>query len=521
MVVDPDGSSHDVPLQMGEMTIGRDPGNHIALVGRGVSRKHARLVCTDRHLRVDDLGSRYGTRVNGEQLGGEPGAGGPARAATRVLQVGDVISIGVFSIELKSLDMASTMRVRLVQAEPANARTLVESADGTGLRRAVEQALAHDRLDTDRGGMAVRALELLFRASELLSSTQSVDMLLDRVLDLAIAETGADVAVALLWDESEVESVLSPRAWRAAGGETGEIQVSRTVVERVAFERQAIAADVALDPRLASSRSMAGMGVRAVAATPLMAGDDLFGVLYMHRMTGSFDGAAYEVMAVLGRLIGASIERAHGRALERFHPPEVAAELAKRSGSHVAPAEGRATVLAVELGNFEGLSERTEAPALLKFLSGFYELVHAVVMASGGTLVSFADGRALALYGVPRSQGKDAAQAAQAALLLKDRFEAWVGTHKGLGVRPHLRVALDTGRILATPIGPDAHLTYSAIGAAVTTAKALALRSPDTLLLTDRTFAELDPEAFHVLTVDRAYGSGEVIVYELVSRIEA
>ena len=35
LIVDPDGSSHEVPLQAGEMNIGRDPGNHIALVGRG------------------------------------------------------------------------------------------------------------------------------------------------------------------------------------------------------------------------------------------------------------------------------------------------------------------------------------------------------------------------------------------------------------------------------------------------------------------------------------------------------
>lgn len=72
-----------VPLDISELTFGRDPGCDVRLGDDGVSRRHARLVAQpDGAWRLEDLGSTNGTSVNGEPI------------ERRVLQEGDRILLG-------------------------------------------------------------------------------------------------------------------------------------------------------------------------------------------------------------------------------------------------------------------------------------------------------------------------------------------------------------------------------------------------------------------------------------------
>jgi hypothetical protein len=60
------GRTYIVPP--GETTVGRSPDNDIVLDSPDVSRRHARLECTPNGVRVLDLNSTNGTRVNGEPV---------------------------------------------------------------------------------------------------------------------------------------------------------------------------------------------------------------------------------------------------------------------------------------------------------------------------------------------------------------------------------------------------------------------------------------------------------------------
>lgn len=52
----------------GTTSVGRAPENDIVIDSPDVSRRHARLECTDRGVRVHDLNSTNGARVNGEAV---------------------------------------------------------------------------------------------------------------------------------------------------------------------------------------------------------------------------------------------------------------------------------------------------------------------------------------------------------------------------------------------------------------------------------------------------------------------
>jgi hypothetical protein len=71
------------PLEAGELTIGRDAGNGVAINDAEVSRKHAQLNLHGSAYVIQDLGSTNGTFVNGQRV-----------TATQVLNPGDTVSFG-------------------------------------------------------------------------------------------------------------------------------------------------------------------------------------------------------------------------------------------------------------------------------------------------------------------------------------------------------------------------------------------------------------------------------------------
>jgi FHA domain len=84
------GEAFDVPP--GRTIIGRKPGAAIRLTEASVSREHAALIRTGEQVMLVDLGSKNGTRVNGELIG-----------APHQLHDGDTVLVG--SVELRFRNM--------------------------------------------------------------------------------------------------------------------------------------------------------------------------------------------------------------------------------------------------------------------------------------------------------------------------------------------------------------------------------------------------------------------------------
>jgi len=77
----------EIALGEGENVLGRDPDVAVWIDLNSVSRHHARVVVADGAARLEDLGSRNGTLVNGERVD-----------APRILANGDRIKIGAASL---------------------------------------------------------------------------------------------------------------------------------------------------------------------------------------------------------------------------------------------------------------------------------------------------------------------------------------------------------------------------------------------------------------------------------------
>lgn len=104
-------------LLTGDLILGRDDSCNVIIQNRQVSRYHARLVNLQQGIQLEDLGSKNGTHVNGQELS-EP----------VMLQDGDVIQIA-FAQQFIFLSSDSTLPLESPLGEPG------ESALGSRLLR--------------------------------------------------------------------------------------------------------------------------------------------------------------------------------------------------------------------------------------------------------------------------------------------------------------------------------------------------------------------------------------------------
>jgi two-component system, NtrC family, response regulator AtoC len=88
--------TREYPLAAGEHVIGADRGAALCLESLSVSRRHARITVTADGARVEDLGSRTGTFVNGQAL-----------LRTRRLHSGDRLTIGDVEVVYHAVSLAS------------------------------------------------------------------------------------------------------------------------------------------------------------------------------------------------------------------------------------------------------------------------------------------------------------------------------------------------------------------------------------------------------------------------------
>jgi pSer/pThr/pTyr-binding forkhead associated (FHA) protein len=93
----------NVPVNGGPITIGRSPGNSIAIDNLSVSTHHAQIEVQEGRLVLDDPGSLNGTFLNGQRV----------KRAT--LKDGDVISIGKHSIYVDETDRTELPRVAVAR----------------------------------------------------------------------------------------------------------------------------------------------------------------------------------------------------------------------------------------------------------------------------------------------------------------------------------------------------------------------------------------------------------------------
>ena len=255
-----------IPLSEGEVTIGREASNGIAVVDPSVSRKHCVLSAQDGRFRVRDLDSRNGTLVNGTGV------------EEHWLQHGDEIAAGdssfVFLIEEEDLIQADG-RVEFEDVQATAETTILHPRDVVYLQpdRLLRELPATSRV--------ARNLNALLKISRIVHAIRDLNDLQGQLLDLIFEVVPASRGAILLADR-EGHQFNSMFARMRQSGNAPFVKVSRTVARQVLEQGIAmLGSDVPGSDELREVESLAASQVRSLLCVPLTVFQRVIGCIYL------------------------------------------------------------------------------------------------------------------------------------------------------------------------------------------------------------------------------------------------
>lgn len=516
-------TTYDLPE--GETSLGRADENDIVLSGDLVSRKHARIKVKGDHLTVEDLGSRNGSKVNGQPL-----------TTVVDLKAGDTVNVGENTLSIRrpaKVENAATEMVDLgaggvrrfgVEGEDiAQAVMIAKNVRESVVLQALDNILPFDHpppspLLDDReqpGGTAASGpaigyenLVVLYKTAEALAKARTLPGFLEETLDRLISRMAATTAVVLLRHHS---GVMVPAAVRHRGKlEKGEVPVSDAIISEALTKGAAlVVGDVREDRRFNTRESVLMYGVDQVICVPIGEKEPFGGVLYLNRKMG--DSGSLEPLldlaAAVAHLIAAGVakfqtasggrdeERLRG-LYERFLPPEIlerrVEDLVRAGGSALGTLEEKTvTVLVADIAGFSAVLPKLAPEVVKEILTDLYQRATGVIFSFGGTVDKFLGDGVVALFGAPYNRGDDALRAVRCALAMR---ADWARAMAKLapGTRCELKIGLHTGKVLAGALGSESRLDYTAVGEAVNVAAWLCgSGQPAQILITGKTLATI------------------------------
>ncbi|MEM7681167.1 MAG: SpoIIE family protein phosphatase [Planctomycetota bacterium] len=310
----------DIPLRSGKtVSLGRQAGCDVRLVDAAVSRRHAELRpdAQGPGWRLEDLGSRHGTLLNGEPA--PPGAALP-------LEPGDRVEVRPWVFVVEGASDPVDMVTHVVAPS--------EDAYDVGPRLTPLEA----RSAPDLSG---RRLEALLSCAEKLEAASDLRSLADAVAEAAVQASGYPNAAVLR--PADADGRVEVLAARGAIAQGDPLDAGRAI-SRSALRAAEAGKAVSLGPDAPDSEmhSMVRLGIEDLVCVPLTPGGSIAGYLYLDRRSDEPSGAgssatdspgkAFAIgLAKVASLAWSGLQRlTMQRRLDRLHAEMEAAALAQR-----------------------------------------------------------------------------------------------------------------------------------------------------------------------------------------------
>ncbi len=286
-----------IPLAEGEVTIGREASNGIAITDPSVSRKHCLIDREDGRFRVRDLDSRNGTLVNRTEV------------EEQWLEHGDEIAAGdscfLFLLE-DDEPSPSAGRVEFEDAQFKAETTIIHPRDVVYLQpeRLLQELPASSRV--------ARNLNALLKISRIVHAIRDLNELQGQLLDLIFEVAPAGRGAILLADrEGHQFNSMFARMRQAGQGQL--VKVSRTVARQVLEQGIAIlGSDVLSHDELREVESLAESQVRSVLCVPLTVFQRVIGCIYLDSdsLTGRLHEEHLQLVTAIAGISAVALENA-------------------------------------------------------------------------------------------------------------------------------------------------------------------------------------------------------------------
>ena len=516
-----EGRIHTLPLSKKEITLGRSKDNDVVLSNHAVSRYHARMIETKEGYLLTDLGSFNGTEVNGKSV------------QNILLNSGDKIGIGpariVFLADINESSPPAESLILTTESEDEKGRQHVieTSPEPTGQRESQELLVSVDSLMLPRqeplsggslnveGNLEVRAelsslersnkvLFVLYEISKQLNSIHDFNELLNKIMDLIFVIIDADYGFLILTGEEEKDELI-PVVVKSRDGEKRdkrELKASRTIIKRVIRDKVALLTSNAMtDNRLDHAKSLFIKQIRSAICVPLWKNEKIIGVIQLDsvRFDNQFTQDDLELLKAIGSHMAMVIEQASlnqqireeeqmRNRLERFIPPQIIDMVFKGGQELMEPNELTVTIVFTDIIGFTRLSEEMPPREVNLLLNHYFSTMTDIIFKYDGTLDKYVGDGLMAVFGAPVEKEDDSERAIMAAKeMLQELAMMREKAHWDRDL--HIRIGINTGRVVAGNVGSPKRMDYTVIGDAVNIASRLeSLAEPNQILIGEETY---------------------------------
>lgn len=290
VVRDLDGNAITVPLDRERIGLGRSAANELCYPDdHGLSRQHLVLIRDKDEWRVEDLGSKNGTLLNGQRL-----------EKTAPFRPGDRISAGHLVIEFSEPGAAPVAEtVMFVDAESF-------STTATTVVANLENALgsATDEMNATQVLQGTPQMRALIKAGRELAGHRPLGELFQVIMDLSMEAVAAGRGVLMTLEGGELQM-------QVAHGEG--FKISSTVRDRVIKKKESLLVrDAMLDLALKAQMSIVEQKVRSMIAVPLQTNDRVIGLIYVDSPSAirEFSREDLNLLTVMANVAAIRIEHA-------------------------------------------------------------------------------------------------------------------------------------------------------------------------------------------------------------------
>jgi serine phosphatase RsbU (regulator of sigma subunit) len=266
---------------------------------------------------LEDLGSSNGTVVNGREIN----APVALRNRDTIVIYNHVFRFEAVEEARPTMPMVDEMAATFVAPRRPSAQIMFGDADAMAATIEETFDMGATMVDgvfvpptTGDAALANERLQTIIRISNALQTELDLNVLLDQVLDSLFQVFAlADRGFLMLYDE---EGELTAAASRNRQGESEEVRVSRSIINEVTSKRVAIlSSDAMTDDRFGGAMSIADLNIRSVMCAPLIAREELLGVIHVDTMRAGARFAAED----LELLSGAAAQTALAIASAKMH----------------------------------------------------------------------------------------------------------------------------------------------------------------------------------------------------------
>lgn len=158
-----------------------------------------------------------------------------------------------------------------------------------------------------------RSLRALAQIGQVVNSSVDLDEVLQIVMDTIIRLTGAERGFLMLRGSGGELEVRIARDWVQGSLDQSEFAVSRTIVNRVVNENQAVlTTNASEDPRFESQHSVMAFNLRSILCVPMTVKQELIGVIYADNRvrSGLFTKRHLELLTGFANQAATAIENA-------------------------------------------------------------------------------------------------------------------------------------------------------------------------------------------------------------------